>query len=1146
MLPQILLPEVKSKEKIYWTNLLAESTSLAVYEAAKRHDGPLLYIAKDGLEANQLKEQLAFFNEDQILKINTFSDWETLPYDQFSPHPDIISTRLALLAQLKQIKKGIIIVTVSTLMHRLPPPEFLNRQSLVLKKGDHLDVSVQRSQLERSGYHCVNQVYQHGEFSIRGSIIDLFPMGSELPYRIDLFDNEIDSIRTFEPESQRSLEQVEKIELLPAHEFPFDEAAINSFRQNWRKQFEGNPLNAVVYQDVSQSLTPAGIEYYFPLFFEETATIFDYLSPKSLVIYSSAVTDIAANFWQEVKLRYEQLAYDIQRPILPPIRLFTSVDELLSQLHQFLEIVISAKPLDKQHEWVAPVQLMPSIEVDARLTQPWQRLLNFINENPKIRILFCAESEGRVTLFRETLAALHIDVAQVSSWQDFVESDHRYAISTALFIKGFFLVSPELMLLPEAYLLGQASLKRQRSKGSKTDNDAIIRNLSELKMGSPVVHLEHGVGRYLGLQTLIINELQSEFLALEYAGGDKLYVPVSSLNLISRYSGLDAEHAPLHRLGTDQWQKAKRKAKEQIRDVAAELLRVYARRAAKPGYQFSMQASDYEAFSQTFPFEETEDQEKAISQVILDMTSERAMDRLVCGDVGFGKTEVAMRAAFIAVQNHKQVVVLVPTTLLAQQHYETFKDRFAHWPIHVAVMSRFQTKKQLDETLQKIKLGTVDVVIGTHRLLQKDLQFKDLGLVVVDEEHRFGVQQKDKLKQLRAEVDILTLTATPIPRTLNMSLSGVRDLSIIATPPAKRLSIKTFVREKNSVMIREAILREIYRGGQVYYLHNEVETIEPVLLELQKLVPEANFAIAHGQMHERELEKIMSDFYHRRFNVLICTTIIETGIDVPAANTIIINKADRFGLAQLHQLRGRVGRSHHQAYAYLMVSSFKGLTADAKKRLDAIAALEDLGAGFTLAMHDLEIRGAGELLGEEQSGSMEAIGFSLYMELLDQAVNALKEGRALPLELESDEGVEVDLQIPALLPDNYVFDVNERLMIYKRIASSENSDELKNIQVELIDRFGMIPNPAYNLFHIAELKILAKKMGIKKIEMHARGGRIEFIENPSMNVDKLFKMVMQNQKTMKFDGSHRVRFHYDELLPDKRISFVKQFLENIR
>ncbi len=1144
MINPLYLP-CQAHEKVFWQGFHGNSLSLALYLAAQRSEAPLLYIAEDNLAAQHLALQLQFFNPDQALWINVFSDWETLPYDGFSPHPDIISERLTILSRLPFLKKGILIVAVSTLMHRLPPRNFFVGQLFSLKKGETFDLSKTREQLEQTGYRCVDQVYQHGEFSVRGSLFDLFPMGSSVPYRIDLFDNEVDSIRIFDPETQRSLTQVEAIDILPAHEFPFDEKAIALFRKNWRTAFEGNPLTMPVYQDISQGLTPAGIEYYATLFFENNHTLFDYFSQNSVVVYSEKINVLAEQFWREIKTRHDQLCHDVTRPILTPKTIFVPVEEVFERINQFPDVILLEAGKEKPQADAFQTQALPDLTVDPRLVQPWQRLLSFIQEYPA-RILFCAETKGRTTIFHEALSSLGIDADLVSSWADFLKTENRFAIITAPFDQGFWLKSPDILVVSEAYLLGQPAIKQKRVKGSQVDADAIIRHLSELRVGAPVVHLQHGVGRYVGLQTLLVNGIESEFLSLEYEGGDKLYVPVSSLNLISRYSGLDADHAPLHRLGTDQWQKAKRKAKEQICDVAAELLQVYAMRAANKGYEFTHPAADYEAFAAAFPFEETEDQEKAIASVLEDMTSDRKMDRLVCGDVGFGKTEIAMRAAFLAVQSQKQVAILVPTTLLAQQHYETFQSRFAQWPVQIDVLSRFRSSKQQDSSLEKVSEGKVDILIGTHRLLQKDIQFKNLGLVIIDEEHRFGVQQKDKLKKLRAEVDILTLTATPIPRTLNMSLSGIRDLSIIATPPAKRLSIKTFVREKNSALIREAILREIYRGGQVYFLHNKVETIEPTLTALQKLVPEALMGLAHGQMHERQLEKVMSDFYHRRFNVLVCTTIIETGIDIPTANTIIMEEANKFGLAQLHQLRGRVGRSHHQAYAYLLVSSFKGITPDAKKRLDAIASLEDLGAGFTLATHDLEIRGAGELLGEEQSGNMAAIGFSLYMELLDKAVTALKAGKALTASLEEEKQVEVDLQIPAILPETYVPDVNGRLILYKRIASATSELALKALQIEFIDRFGLLPVATKNLFEIALLKLMAMKMGIQKIEVYPKGGRIEFTEKPQINIDKLILKINSSQGRFYFEGPSRVKFSYETLSGEQRLVFIKALLVELQ
>ncbi|EKD75835.1 MAG: hypothetical protein ACD_44C00012G0003 [uncultured bacterium] len=1135
-----LLPDI-SHQCCHWAPCAGNSLSLALFKAIKQHNSLLLYVAEDSLAASHLADQLKFFNSDHELWIEVFPDWETLPYDQFSPHPDIISERLSILSRLAFFKKGILIVPLTTLMHRLPSRSFLGSQSFSIKKNESLDLMVLRERLEKEGYRCVNQVYEHGEFSLRGSLFDLFPMGSHIPYRIDLFDNEVDSIRTFDPGSQRSLSCVDAIHILPAHEFPFDEKAIALFRQQWRVVFEGNPLNSLVYQEISQGRTPAGIEYYFPLFFTQTSTLLDYFEEKNIIFYSDKTFSLAEQFWTEVRGRYEQLRYDITRPLLEPKTLFIPPQDLFSQLNQSKQVILLSDNNNKKENFHFSAQALPVLTVNPRLSQAWEALLNYIHQN-ELRILFCAQTEGRLALFHETLISLNLKIEKIKNWDNFLEKEILLGITVAPFEQGFYLPESKIAIIPESYLLGDPVVRQKRTRGSQIDVDAIICNLSELSLGSPVVHLQHGIGRYLGLKLLTINGVESEFLSLEYAGGDKLYVPVTSLHLINRYSGLEASHAPLHRLGSEQWEKEKRKAKEQIHDVAAELLKIQAKRASSKGFVFQKQNLDYDAFAASFPFEETEDQRKAIAEVLEDMTSERSMDRLVCGDVGFGKTEIAMRAAFLAIQSKKQVAILVPTTLLAQQHYETFQDRFAAWPVTIDVLSRFRTSKQQAETLKKIKSGGVDILIGTHRLLQKDLSFHDLGLIIIDEEHRFGVRQKEKLKNLRNEADILTLTATPIPRTLNLSLSGMRDLSIIATPPARRLSIKTFVPEKNSALIREAILREMYRGGQVYYLHNKVETIELALQELKKCVPEATIGLAHGQMHERELEKIMSDFYHRRFHVLLCTTIIETGIDIPTANTLIIDRADRFGLAQLYQLRGRVGRSHHQAYAYLLVPSLKELLPEAKKRLDAIAAMEDLGAGFSLAMHDLEIRGAGELLGEEQSGNMEAIGFSLYMELLDKAIEDLKQGKVLNLEIENDENPEIDLQIPALLPSDYVQDVNERLILYKRIAYCRSDEGLKALQIELIDRFGSLPQATQYLFEINSLRLIALQLGIKKIEGHSKGGRIEFIKKPRVNVDKIIMKISEVPDKLNFDGPHRLRFSHDTFLPGERIAFLKEML----
>jgi transcription-repair coupling factor (superfamily II helicase) len=1131
----------KSGDKLKFGNLQGSSLALVISMAARENSAPSLVITTDTLAADQLETALKFFAPD--LTILNFPAWETLPYDNFSPHQDIISQRLLTLSRLPHITQGILIVPITSLLQRLSPRNYLDGAGFILERGEKINLDDMRKRLESSGYRCVGQVMEHGDFAVRGSLLDLFPSGSEYPYRIDLFDCEVDSIRTFDPETQRSIEQVEKIGLLPAREYPLTEEAIKRFRENWRENFSGNPTLCPIYQDVSQGFSPPGIEYYLPLFFENTQTLLDYLPSNSLIFQAENIHQSAENFWKEITERYEQSRYDTTRPIIPPNKLYLSVSDLFSQLNSFAQIQLQSASLASSTSQINfDTQALPEVSINNKAEQPLGNLQKFLAQAER-RILFCAETAGRQEALLDLLKTISIQPQHFSSWENFLQSSELIGIVITPIEEGLYLTSPSLVLIAESQLFGQQIMQRRRRKSKQFDSDAIVKNLAELNMGSPVVHIDHGVGRYLGLQTLNLGDVPGEFLTLEYANDAKLYVPVSSLHLISRYSGMDLENAPLNKLGSDQWDKAKRKAAEQVSDVAAELLDVYAQRAARKGYAFQIPDGMYAAFSQAFPFEETPDQQQAIEQVIADMKSPLSMDRLVCGDVGFGKTEVAMRAAFIAVHDGKQVVILVPTTLLAQQHYENFKDRFAQWPVTVEVISRFRSAQEQKKVLEKLENGTVDILIGTHRLLQKDVHVKNLGLLIIDEEHRFGVQQKEKLKALRAEVDVLTLTATPIPRTLNMTLSGLRELSIIATPPARRLSIKTFVRERNTSLIREAILRELLRGGQVFFLHNDVQSIEKCAHEIESLVPEARVVIAHGQMPERELERVMADFYHRHFNVLVCSTIIETGIDIPTANTIIMDRADKFGLAQLHQLRGRVGRSHHQAYAYLMTPPKKAMTPDAVKRLDAIANFEDLGAGFMLATHDLEIRGAGEVLGEEQSGNMQAIGFTLYMELLDRAVAALKSGKEPALEKPLRHGTEIDLQIPALIPENYIPDIHMRLVFYKRIASAVNKEDLNDLQVELIDRFGLLPQPLKNLFEITELKQKAQLLGIHKIDATAKGVRFEFDAKPNVDPAIIIKLIQSYPDQYKLEGATRLRFITSQEKAEEKITNVAKVLE---
>ena len=1141
-----LLPDAQ-RPAVRWGRLYGCASSLAVAEAALAADRFTLLVTADSQSAQHLEHELAFFLAGQDLPILSFPDWETLPYDVFSPHEDIISQRLETLHRLPGLTRGVLVVTVATLLHRIAPRAFLEAHTLMMDVGDRLDIDALRQRLEQAGYHHVNQVMEHGEFAMRGSIVDLFPMGSHTPFRIDLFDDEIESIREFDPETQLSREKVERIRLLPAHEFPMHDEAIKGFRHRYRARFEGDPQASSIYREVSQGSAPAGIEYYIPLFFDEMATLFDYLPQDALVVTLQDPGEAARAFLENTAERYEQRRHDIQRPILAPEHVFLTEDEALSALERYPHAAVQRFEFEQPREGLEqnhPTLALPTLLVQARAEDPAHTLKCVIASRPG-RLLFVAESPGRREHLLEMLRQYQIPPRTVAGWSEFAAGNQDFAITVAPIEQGVRLVDAHIAIVPESALFGQRAQQERRRRRPTRDADAVIGNLTDLSIGAPVVHEEHGVGRYIGLQKLEVGGSVAEFLTLEYAGGDKLYVPVASLHLISRFTGTSPEGAPLHKLGSDQWARARKKAAERIYDVAAELLDVNARRAAKRGHAFNVHTDEYAAFSAGFPFEETPDQQKAIESVLDDMAAERPMDRVVCGDVGFGKTEVAMRAAFVAANGGKQVAVLVPTTLLAEQHLQNFRDRFADWPIRIEGLSRFRSQKQQKETLDGIANGNVDIVIGTHKLLQGDIHFKDLGLIIVDEEHRFGVRHKERLKSLRAEVDILTLTATPIPRTLNMSLSGLRDLSIIATPPVQRHAIKTFVNEWNDALIQEATLREIRRGGQVYFLHNEVQSIEKMANKLGTILPGASVRIAHGQMRERELEEVMLDFYHQRFNILLCTTIVESGIDVPTANTIIINRADKLGLSQLHQLRGRVGRSHHRAYAYLVTPPKNALTPDAVRRLEAIESLEDLGVGFTLATHDLEIRGAGELLGEEQSGQIQEIGFSLYNDLLERAVNALKSGKTPELEKPLHAGTEIDLGVPALVPDDYVPDVHSRLVLYKRIASAASEDALRELQVEMIDRFGLLPDAAKALFEVNRIKLLAERLGVKKLDVGAQGGRVIFNAEPNIDPLKVIQLIQRDPKRYKLDGQDKLRFTLPLENLQKRVDTVEQLLTGL-
>ena len=1133
------MPAASGKQT--WGNLPGAALSLAIAEAASNAERFTLLLTADSQSAERLQDELAFFAPG--LPVLHFPDWETLPYDVFSPHQDIISQRIAALYRLPELTHGVLVVPITTALHRLAPKRFLLGSSLVLDIGQKLDVEQMRTRLEAAGYRCVDTVYEHGEFAVRGALIDLFPMGSALPYRIDLFDDEIETLRTFDPENQRSIDKVESIRLLPAREFPVRKESVTGFRARFRERFDVDFRRCPIYQDLSTGITPAGIEYYLPLFFDETSTLFDYLPEDTQVFSLPGIEQAAEHFWKDVRSRYEDRRVDPERPLLPPAELFIPVEDCFAHLKSWPRVVVSQDDVETGiGRERFPASRFPELAIDAKASEPLGALRRFLDEFPG-RVLFTAESAGRREVLLELLARLKLRPQEVGGWPEFVDSKERLAITIAPLDDGLLL--QDVALIAESPLFGQRIMQRRRREKGRDAGENVIKNLTELREGAPVVHIDHGVGRYQGLVTLEIEGQAAEFLMLQYAEEAKLYVPVSSLHLIARYTGSDDALAPLHRLGSETWQKAKRKAAEQVRDVAAELLDIYARRAAREGHAFADPQVDYETFSAGFPFEETPDQQAAIEAVRSDMLAAKPMDRLICGDVGFGKTEVAMRAAFIAVHSGKQVAVLVPTTLLAQQHYNSFRDRFADWPVRVEVMSRFKSAKEIQAAVQELAEGKVDILIGTHKLLQDDVKFTNLGLVIIDEEHRFGVRQKEQLKALRSEVDILTLTATPIPRTLNMAVAGMRDLSIIATPPARRLSVRTFVMEQQDAVIKEALLRELLRGGQVYYLHNDVKTIEKCAADIAALVPEARIGVGHGQMRERELEQVMGDFYHKRFNVLIASTIIETGIDVPSANTIIIERADKFGLAQLHQLRGRVGRSHHQAYAYLLTPPRKAMTDDAQKRLEAIANAQDLGAGFVLATHDLEIRGAGELLGDGQSGQIQAVGFTLYMEMLERAVKSIQKGEQPNLDQPLGGGPEINLRLPALIPEDYLPDVHARLILYKRIANATDEDGLKELQVEMIDRFGLLPEPTKNLVRLTLLKLHAEKLGITKIDAGPQGGRIEFAADTSVDPMVLIKLIQSQPKRYKFEGATVFKFQVPMERPEERFNTLEALLERL-
>jgi transcription-repair coupling factor (superfamily II helicase) len=1131
-----------SRPEVHWSGLHASATALAIAEAATREERLWVIIEADSRSAERRRAELGFFTPTG-LPLLSLPDWEVLPYDVFSPHPDITSERLLALAELPQAHRGVLIVSVDTLLQRLPPKPYVAGRSFSLSVGDTLALDAFKLRLTEAGYCSVSQVTDPGDFALRGSLLDVYPMGTTSPLRIDLFDDEIEAIRRFDPQTQRSGESLTSVRLLPAREIPLDGDSVRAFRRRYRTRFEGDPTRSAIYRGVSDGMAPAGIEFYLPLFFEETATLFDYLPENAVIVDASFGLDaVIGRSWEALRARYEDRCGDIERPLLKPEELFIDEATVLQACRSHPRVTIDTFARDDETSFGthAPREL----RIDARAEKPLAPLKDFLEGYPG-RVLLAADSPGRREVLGELLRGASLRAKLVDSWQAFLESDAALAITIAPELAGLALDSPPLTILSESQLFGQRARQERRRRKVTADPNAILRDLQSLSAGAPVVHEEYGVGRYVGLQIMEVGGQSGEFLVLEYHGGDRLYVPVHSLHLVSRYSGAAPESAPLHRLGTDQWGKARKRAAEKVRDVAAELLDLYAQRKARRGIRLASKDLEYQAFANAFPFEETADQAEAISKVIADLDAEQPMDRIVCGDVGFGKTEVAMRAAFVAVQAGKQVAVLVPTTLLAQQHAANFADRFADWPVRIESLSRFRSSKESAAVLEAVEKGTVDIVIATHRLLHANARFKDLGLIIVDEEHRFGVRDKERLKALRAEVHVLTLTATPIPRTLNMALGGLRELSLIATPPAERLAIKTFVSEWSDSTIREAILREMRRGGQAYFVHNEVKDIEKVAADLAKLVPEASIRVGHGQMRERELEALMVDFYHRRFDILVCTTIIESGIDVPSANTIIIDRADRFGLAQLHQMRGRVGRSHHRAYAYLLIPSRKALTGDALKRLEALESLEDLGAGFVLATHDLEIRGAGELLGEEQSGEMTEVGLTMYLDMLDRAVKAMKDGKKIDLEAPLASASEVELRVPALLPEDYVADVHVRLALYKRIAAAPDEAALEELTAELVDRFGPLPAQTQNLLRTARIRLLTRELGVRRLDFGAHGGYLLFETNNRIDPAAVIRLIQDRSREYKLEGPLKLRVSRDLDDELERFDFVTALLQRL-
>ena len=1143
IISELDLKKLKPNEKRWVGSLLGSGAALLLKQIADQTEQLLVLVARNSQHLAQLESELEFYG----LKPTIFPDWEILPYDRLSPHQDIVSERLSILSNMP--KKGVLLISATTLAQRVAPSSWVLGEHFDIAVGQKFDLEQQKLRLIQAGYHLVDTVYDHGEFAVRGSIMDIYASGQNFPIRVDLFDDEIETLKFFDPETQRTTEQLKQFTVLPAKEFPLKEAR-SIFRDRYAESFPtANPKKNPIYQDVLEGIASPGLEFYFPLFFSKTAmetqsSITAYFPSNAIVITDRHLDEGLQSFWMEVMRRYEDRRHNIDQPILAPEDIFIQTQKVLESLNQFPRLIVSSEVIEVKAGVVnLPFEAPAQLAVDPKQQQPFATVKKYIDA-ATYPILLVAESAGRRESLKDALRASLGEIPSVESFAQFTQSKYSIAITHAVLDRGL-VVRDQLAIISENQLYEHRVVQRRRKRQYEVSEEFLIRSLTELSIGAPVVHIDHGVGRYAGLVTLSIDEQDYEFLQLDYADAAKIYVPVTHLQLISRYSGGDPDLAPLHKLGTDAWNKAKRKALEQIHDVAAELLHIQARRQAKPGISFELDDLAYKQFASAFAYEETLDQANAIEATLHDMQLAKPMDRLVCGDVGFGKTEVAMRASFLAVQNDKQVAVLVPTTLLAQQHFESFKDRFADWPIRIEVLSRFGSNKAHVKILEDLAEGKVDIVIGTHKILQETVEFKRLGLMIVDEEHRFGVRDKERIKAMRADVDMLTLTATPIPRTLNMAFSGMRDLSIIATPPARRLAVKTFVLEQTDATLKEAILRELLRGGQVYILHNEVDSIERTAEHIRSLVPEARVAVAHGQMHERELEQVMQQFYHKHYNVLVCSTIIETGIDVPNANTIIIERADKLGLAQLHQLRGRVGRSHHQAYAYLMVPSLKALKGDAEKRLDAIQRASNLGAGFILATEDLEIRGAGELLGEQQSGSMQAIGYSLYMEMLEKATKAIQQGKTPNFDAPLSLTAEINLHMPALIPDSYLGDVHQRLLFYKRISNTDAQEKLDHIRMELIDRFGLPPQAVKHLFSVHQIRIKAEQLGITKIDIGSNGGAIEFAQDTPVQALSIIQLMQKQPTYYRMDGGQRLKVMVMLAENEQRIQFINELLNKL-